>query len=167
MSLRGIALYSLRAGIFAAAICALYALICLLRRRRPGLKRLLGIAYIAALVQITVLRGGVNWQAVLHEGRQLPQLLPFGTTLALLGGGTWNFIYNTLGNLLWFVPLGMLLAKRRGYQALLAGALVSACIETGQYILMTGQSDIDDVIINALGTLLGWAMLRLWRRLRA
>ena len=73
MSLRGIALYCWRAGAFAAAVCGLYALICLLRRRKPGLKRLVCIAYMAALVQITVLRGGVDFSSVLAGGRELPQ----------------------------------------------------------------------------------------------
>jgi hypothetical protein len=54
LSLGGIALYCLRAGCFSSAVCGLYALACRARGRRPGLKRMLAIAYLAALVQITV-----------------------------------------------------------------------------------------------------------------
>lgn len=166
MSFSGIVLYCLRAGSFAAAVCALYLFGCLLRRRKPGLKRVLGVAYIAALVQITVLRGGVNWRDVLHTARAVPQLVPLKTTFILLGGGTWNFIYNTVGNLIWFVPLGLLLGRGRALRALLLGAALSAAIELSQYLLMTGLTDIDDVILNALGSLLGWGIYRLIKRIR-
>lgn len=36
MSFSGIALYCLRAGSFAAAVCVLYGAVCLLRRKKPG-----------------------------------------------------------------------------------------------------------------------------------
>lgn len=164
MSFSGIALYCLRAGSFAAVVCILYGAICLLRRKRPGCRRLLGIAYLAALVQITVLRGGVNWQDVLHAARPTPQLVPMKTTFELLDGGLWSFIYNTVGNLIWFVPLGLLLGRGRALRALLLGAALSAAIELSQYLLMTGLTDIDDVIINALGSLLGWGIYRLYEK---
>ena len=81
MSISGILIYCLRAATFAAVICAAYALICLLRKRRLRTKRLAGLAYLAALVQITVLRGGVDWAQVLTATRDAPRLLPLRTTL--------------------------------------------------------------------------------------
>ena len=45
--------------------------------------------------------------------------------------------------------------------ALLAGAGTSVCIELMQYLLMTGVTDVDDVLLNALGALLGWSLARL------
>lgn len=160
MSFRGILLYSLRAGGFAAVICAAYALICRLRGKAVGWKRLLAVAYIAALVQITVLRGGVDWPRVFAGGREA-RLIPFATMAMLLGGGAWNLIYNVAGNLIWFVPLGFILCGRRGWQVLLCGAALSACIELSQYLLMTGVTDIDDVILNALGAWLGREICRI------
>ena len=166
MSLAGIARYCMRAASFAAAVCILYGLICLLRRRKPGLRRMMGLAYIAALVQITVLRGGVNWQDALHAARSMPQLVPLKTTFMLMGEGLWSFIYNTVGNLIWFVPLGVLLGRGRALRALMLGAALSACIELSQFLLMTGLTDIDDVIINALGSLLGWRLCRVYRKIK-
>ena len=167
MALEGILLYCMRAGSFALAVCATYVLACLLRRRRPGLRRLVTIAYIAALVQITVLRGGVDWTRVAEGGRSMPQLIPFRTTLRLLQeSSTWNFVYNTLGNLLWFVPLGVLIGGGRPGKALLLGAGLSASIELSQFLLMTGLTDVDDVIINALGSLLGCFVCGLWQKKR-
>ncbi|MBQ3575421.1 MAG: VanZ family protein [Clostridia bacterium] len=138
MSLKGILIYSARAAAFAAAACAVYALICLLCRKKLRLKVFLGTAYIAALIQITVLRGGVDWQKLLAGARDMPRLVPFGTTVELLDGDVWSLIYNIAGNLLWFVPLGLLLGKGSVLRALLLGAALSAAIEISQYILMTG-----------------------------
>ena len=160
MSLKGILLYSLRAAVFAAAACGIYVGICLLGKRRLRIKTLLGTAYIAALIQITVLRGGIDWQSVFSGSRELPQLVPLGTTIGLLHGGAWSLIYNIAGNLLWFVPLGLMLGRRSAIRALLLGAALSAAIEISQYLLMTGFTDIDDVIFNAAGSLMGWLLYR-------
>ena len=160
MNFKGIIIYSLRAAVFAAAACGVYALICLLKRKRLKLRTLLGCAYIAALVQITVLRGGIDWQAVLSEARNMPKFVPLGTTIELLGGETWDLIYNIAGNILWFVPLGLLLGKGKALRALLLGVALSSAIEISQFLLITGFADIDDVILNALGSLLGWLLYR-------
>ena len=166
MSFSGIALYSLRAGTFAAAACGLYVLLCRLRGRRVTGKRALGVFYLAALVQITVLRGGVDFGAVLAGGRDAPQLIPLATLARLVREGSlWNLVYNVVGNLIWFVPLGCLLGRRRWFSALGAGALLSAGIEICQYLLRTGATDVDDVILNALGALLGWILIARKERL--
>lgn len=165
MSIRGILFYTLRAAVFAAAVCAAYALICKLRKRKAGWARLLGVAYIAALIQITVIRGGVDWARVFAGGRATPQLVPLLTTLGTLGGESWwSFVYHTMGNVIWFAPLGLMLRRRKPGTALMAGAILSAGIELGQFLLMTGMTDIDDVILNALGALLGWGIGRLFKR---
>ena len=57
MNLQGIALFTLRAAGFAAGICGAYALILRARGRALSAGRLLSLFYIAALIEITVLRG--------------------------------------------------------------------------------------------------------------
>ena len=161
MRLTGILIYCLRAASFAAVVCALYALINWMRGRRVRPGRLVALAYLAALIQITVIRGGVDWTQVLTATRDAPQLLPLRTTLEELRAGAWPLIYHVVGNLAWFVPLGVLLRRRSGLVALLAGAGASICIELMQYLLMTGMSDVDDVLLNALGALMGWGLARL------
>lgn len=153
--------YSLRAAAFAAVVCALYALVSALRGRklRPG--RLASLAYLAALIQITVIRGGANWTEVFTATRDSARLTPLQTTLEQLRAGAWPLVYHAVGNMLWFVPLGFLLRKRNALVALLRGAELSICIELMQYLLMTGVTDVDDLIFNALGTLLGWSLARL------
>ena len=161
MSVSGILIYCLRAATFAAVACGLYALVCWLRGKRVRPGRLVALAYLAALIQITVIRGGVDWAQLMTATRDAPRLVPLQTTLEELRAGAWPLIYHVVGNLVWFVPLGALLRKKNALAALLAGAGASVCIELMQYLLMTGVTDVDDVLLNALGALLGWALARL------
>lgn len=72
-------------------------------------------------------------------------------------------LHNILGNILMFVPFGLFAGiLRRGLrwkQALLLGLGITCFIECWQ-LLVGRYSDIDDVILNTLGVLLGWV---LWR----
>lgn len=81
------------------------------------------------------------------------------------------------GNVLVFVPFGLLLPilwvrSRRVSQLLFAAVLASLAIEILQLTLrlagvISRSIDIDDVILNTLGALLGWAVWRVifgfWR----
>lgn len=60
-----------------------------------------------------------------------------------------------------FVPLGVLLAaaRLRLLPTLLSGLLLSAGIELSQYLAQVGRTaDINDVITNTTGTVLGWGL---------
>ena len=76
---------------------------------------------------------------------------------------------NTLGNIMLFVPLGMLLPLlSRRFQSLkrvlLLGLCASLMIETIQFVLRFVGSpravDIDDVILNTLGACVGFVIYR-------
>ena len=196
MDLAGIVLYCARAARFAATVGALYAAVRILgacrRGQKPDAKRLglelLAVCWLAALAEIIALRG------LVPQGRQL-QPVPLGTVGPLAAAAwaalcrraavgalhpaavrqiLWPLVYNVAGNLLWFVPLGMLgplLCSpcpparwpdlRRPGRCLAAGAAVSALLELTQYLLATGATDLDDVWLNALGALLGWLAWKL------
>ncbi len=126
------------------------------------------VFYLICLYQITAFRYGIRidlWadKTSLLEG---VNLTPFVHTIKLYFAYTkWFFIYNLLGNILWFVPLGALLPalqkRRRGFWfCLLMGALCSLSIELLQYLFVTGISDIDDIIFNTAGTALGYLLYR-------
>lgn len=74
-------------------------------------------------------------------------------------------LHNLLGNILMFVPFGLLAGVlRQGMRwkhALLLGLGITGFIECWQ-LLVGRYSDIDDVILNTVGVLLGWM---LWRGL--
>lgn len=71
---------------------------------------------------------------------------------------------NIVGNIILFIPLGVYLClfkydKRIGTNVLWI-LIISILVEITQYILGIGASDIDDVILNSLGGLLGAAAYR-------
>lgn len=74
------------------------------------------------------------------------------------------FYLNLLGNIAIFVPLGIFIKLYRpklGYfPALLIVVLGSMLIEAVQYITKFGILDIDDVILNSIGGIIGLAMLK-------
>jgi glycopeptide antibiotics resistance protein len=155
MLFSGIALYSLRAAAFALPVCAVYALALRGRKRKATWAGLACVFYFAALFEITVLRGGIEWDAFFNAPRAMVQWVPLKTTLAELRRGAWPFTYHMTGNLAWFVPLGFFARKKPAWFALAAGALLSASIEAAQWALMTGQPDVDDLLLNAAGAFLG------------
>lgn len=176
MSLHGILLYSGRALVFAAVAGALWLLARLVLVRRAGrpfripneLPGLLFVLWLSALVQITVLRAGIDWTAVLEPGRGAPdlQILPLLATFRELKRGLWPFLYPVLGNLLWFLPLGFLLpelppGRLKPGTVLLAALGLSMGIEALQGLFRTGVMDIDDVLFNVAGAGLGYGLWKI------
>ena len=88
-----------------------------------------------------------------------------GKLIAVIrNGGAYYFFRLFLGNIAAFVPLGAYLAFRSGRSVALItliGALSSAAIEALQFMFVVGFTEIDDVVLNTLGALLGAAAVRL------
>lgn len=67
-----------------------------------------------------------------------------------------------VANIAVFIPVGVLgslaTEHRRFPKGLLLGVGVSLCIEILQYLLRCGTAEIDDLISNSIGTLLGCTM---------
>jgi glycopeptide antibiotics resistance protein len=73
---------------------------------------------------------------------------------------------NLVGNLALLAPLGFILPvidvkARSAFKILALAFVISFCIECSQYLLATRVSDIDDVILNVLGALIGFAAFKL------
>lgn len=156
MSISGIARFTLRSARFGLIVGGLWLIFRLIRCRgrldiRGEIRTLLFVIYTAMLAEIIALRGGSG-------GVRTVQLLPMKTTLAELRAGAWPFVYHLIGNMIWFVPLGVFLPAlwKTGFaKTLLLGAGASLILEALQYALGSGVADIDDVIINALGAAAG------------
>lgn len=123
--------------------------------------------YIFLLFALTVFRDGYFiWQFKFFWHRPLSQIniIPLVETFKLTKGQSLvDFFYNLYGNIVWFVPMGVFipaLTKRHlGFlKVVLIGALISASIETMQFVLNTGVTDIDDVIFNTLGAAVGYLL---------
>lgn len=83
--------------------------------------------------------------------------------------GTWNSSLNAraffLENILLFIPMGFLLpfalrTMRRGSFCILTGCLCSIALELTQLLTQRGFCQLDDVVTNTAGTVLGWLLFR-------
>jgi glycopeptide antibiotics resistance protein len=131
------------------------------------------IVYTAVLVKVMVLKdiptirigqlmlnfGGTN-------GGHPPNFIPFKTIVPyLLGYKGWLIAgINLIGNIVLLIPVGLLLPllfrNIKGKTAFTAGFVFSLLIESLQALLNIGVFDIDDVLLNALGVLMGyWAFV--------
>lgn len=81
-------------------------------------------------------------------------------------GSTRDIIWNVVGNAAMFVPTGIVLPivyKRldRFWKVVCAGAYISLCIEVLQLPFPSRASDIDDILLNTLGVVVGYALYAL------
>ena len=169
--------------------------------------QMLAVLWLAALLRLTVFRDGC-FSHGLFSGRIEWDAFAYYAKLARIG--YWRyFTYLFVGNLVWFVPVGVLtwleaarpirkLAdkqclslqagadkrvdgkvpslqagadKRADKQCLsllwaaLLGFLLSLGIETMQFILGSGVSELDDLILNTLGAVLGWGFAWIFHKM--
>ncbi len=76
-----------------------------------------------------------------------------------------ELLFNVGGNIVLFIPLGMLFAYYRWWSGswitiLLTGAAISLAVESIQIFTNVGSFDVDDIILNALGTAIGFQLLK-------
>lgn len=128
------------------------------------------VFYLAALIHITVIRNGIHIFPLNQHTLDSVSLMPLVDLVALAERGFWPFAYMFVGNLIWFVPIGIFLSVGTGFRAgpgstMFWGFTVSLSIECLQWLFDSGVSDVDDLILNTLGALIGWALARLCRRM--
>lgn len=98
-------------------------------------------------------------------------LIPFSTItaqFALLGRGGYYLRFamvNLVGNVVMFLPLGYLLPRAfprfRKFLPFFASVLFSLLfVEAIQYVTMLGIADVDDVILNLFGALMGFLLFK-------
>lgn len=92
---------------------------------------------------------------------QMINLIPFKTILAGIERGGLLLNVNVLGNIVAFMPLGVLvpaLGRRPNLPVVVLGtsAFVSVSIEVLQWLFARRVADIDDVILNVVGALVGY-----------
>lgn len=133
---------------------------------------------LAAIGALTLFKSSISldpfWNPAAHDQRSI-DLIPFnGFVDPPIWYGPWT---NTFGNILLFLPVGLLMAliigrrRRAVLWATLLGLTISLVIEVTQYVLAVGYSDVDDLLTNTLGAFLGaWLSTKLspsWNRLLA
>lgn len=81
-----------------------------------------------------------------------------------------NGFDNLFGNVIAFMPLGVLIPMafpemKRFFVILLHSFWLSLCIELFQLVSHFGAFDVDDILLNTLGGVLGFALYLLFRRI--
>ena len=119
---------------------------------------ILGVLCVTFIVRETmVLRTPENRGVVLQ---------PFREFEAMVNGTHFFWFKQIFLNVLLFVPFGILLPMvsryfRNPMVTVIAGCLFSGAIETMQYITGRGLTEVDDVITNTLGTVVGVMIYKL------
>lgn len=85
--------------------------------------------------------------------------------------GMESFLLNIVGNIVGFMPCGFFLPvisrrSRRWFNTVLLSFLFSLCIETIQLIFKVGSFDVDDMILNTLGGILGYILYKIVQHIR-
>jgi glycopeptide antibiotics resistance protein len=136
-------------------------------QRQPGPAsrwiQVAALAYVVALAVVTLLP--IAW--IRRPSDYEPQLVPFEGILGEIATSPVERLAELFGNVLLFAPFGFLLpllipAMRRWWRALAAGTAVSLAIELYQLVWpAVRKPSVNDLLMNALGALLGFAGLRL------
>ena len=92
---------------------------------------------------------------------------PFHAVKLFLENRRPGFLEGAALNLLIFIPVGYtvpVLFRRadRWWKVLLTGFFVSLVVEILQLISRMGMFDLDDLMHNVIGTIIGWACYRKW-----
>lgn len=113
------------------------------------------LLYVATLLLITAIR---PWNMDYHFMGGHLNLTLFSDYRYVLHDGAARFIYLFFGNIIWFVPFGYYIVayKRKSLMTvIIMGFALSLLIEITQFVLGTGVSEIDDLILNTFGCFIG------------
>lgn len=115
------------------------------------------------------------WQQ-LRENSNLRPLETVGRYLWVLRHSTStaqirHAIINLVGNVIMFVPLGFLTPclwqrlRKFGWHCL-AMLLTILTVELLQLLTLLGSCDVDDLLLNLVGTSIGYLLWKLWQKIR-
>jgi len=75
-----------------------------------------------------------------------------------------NYIFNLAGNIILFIPFSLIMFFvfniRHKSTVIIAALTLSVLIEVLQFVLSSGVTDIDDVLLNVTGAFLGWLLAK-------
>ena len=88
---------------------------------------------------------------------------PFWSYKAIQDGRE-DLLAENIMNVVVFIPVGLLLGialkQMTWWKALLIGCSISVIIESLQFLFKRGFSEVDDVMHNTVGCLIGWLMVK-------
>lgn len=127
------------------------------------------IGYIIMMLDFLFLgRMIINFQSQLSPAPRSVNLIPFVSIVEDIGAGRLGFNNNLLGNILIFIPMGIYVCLFKSVKNISGSLLIVFCVsllnEIIQFITRTGVADIDDLILNCLGGLIGIFVYKLIAR---
>lgn len=156
---------TLRIELQIAIITLISLLLCVIQKHGQALQRqfafrVIFLFYFFLVLDITVLRR-------VHNTIDDVSMIPFVNYYAMIMGG-WNGLGRyiaraLLGNVILFMPLGQILADtlRCKHKALYIGMIAFFCslaIEYIQHYYAMGTFEVDDLIHNTWGAVIGWCL---------
>ena len=150
----------------ATAIFAAWRFV-LWRRTHLDVARELGVLALFAWLLVVVRLTFFPLIIIFYDWHGASNLIPFASIVHLLRETPSAVaIDNIVGNLVLFAPLGALLPLlfdrlRRPVPLLWRVATISLLIETVQYLTRARSVDIDDVILNTTGAMIGYGAYRI------
>jgi len=122
------------------------------------------IAYILLLAKVLLFKE-VSLSELFNADRAISRifsLTPFETIFGYFSSthfNLWIALMNVVGNIVLFIPLGIYLQifkkNKKILNCVTLACVISLGVEVTQYILGIGRTDIDDIILNTLGGMLG------------
>ncbi len=166
-----------------AAFTILWLLMRLVVWKRQGCIRWKREAVLLLMfLNLAVIIRFVFFPRALVEGRVQPlvfdaaAVLPLRVNLTPLVylfryGSARDIVWNVVGNAVMFIPTGVVLpiVYRRldcFWKVAAVGALISLCIEILQLPFASRASDVDDLILNTLGVVIGYGIYAAVKRLK-
>jgi len=129
---------------------------------------LLFVTFCGGLAIHTVLPYGFSMRRVGFSLDNL-NLIPFKTIIEMLGENFQVSYLNLVGNIIMFAPFGffppLLWGKGKFINSVWLTFNVSFCIEIVQLFLDDRATDIDDLILNTLGGIIGWCVYWLLKKI--
>lgn len=147
-------------------IWAIYRIIVLMKSKEKNILREIAIniffIYFLIVIYLTICK--MDMLQINLQNRVYINYIPFVETIKMFQDnfmGIGNAIYNIMGNILLFVPLGFFIPllfknKNKIVNIVLYGFCASLAIEIIQLSTAINVTDIDDIIFNTLGAVLGF-----------
>ena len=151
-------------------------------QRTPGQILLRAAFFIYCILMLWLLFGqrlGVqdygSYKEQLAANLNLEPLKTIKLYLRLLTGSESAYLVrhafiNLVGNVVMFIPLGYLLCgvfpkQRKFFVFFFCVTAMILAVEAVQYVTLLGSCDVDDLILNLIGAIIGWCA-RKWIRFR-
>lgn len=140
-----------------------------LNKRLKLISRLLFLVYLAFTLYFMFFSEGMGRTIVQKYKYNLEPFVEIKRFYNMLNNGYGIKAYiNLFGNVICFIPFGMFLPSinekyRVAVKVIILAFLFSLIIETTQLYFMVGIFDVDDLMLNTLGGLIGYILYKIYR----